>query len=340
MKLPAASVAVLGLLVLGTACAQTDVDETDAEGTAVDQMEGEPTELATTVAPEVPGIVAGGTPVEFIRDGFEGTEGPIPLPDGDLIFTETDASRITRIAVDGEISTYLEDTNGSNALGFDPDGRLISVQTTPGQTRVGVILPSEDAEVFAENFEGRPFGRPNDMIVSSDGDIYFTEPGVGGEGDADPAIYNIPAGGDLRVAYHADDIGFPNGITLSPDERVLYVNDAQGPFLVAFDVQPDGTLINRRDFAAYEEVPPAENGTVSSRADGLAVDTEGRIYSAVPPGVQIFSPEGEHLGTIPVPVRVQNLAFAGPDKQTLYLVGSGSAYKVQMLAEGFGGRPK
>ena len=84
-----------------------------------------------TVAPEIPGVVAEGTPVEVIAEGFDGTEGPLPLPDLSLIFTETTANRITRIAADDSLSTYLENSNGSNALAFDPEGRLVSVQTTP-----------------------------------------------------------------------------------------------------------------------------------------------------------------------------------------------------------------
>lgn len=295
-----------------------------------------------TVSPEIPGVIAAGTVVEVLGDGFEGTEGPIGLPDGTLIFTETNASRITRIDLDDNISTFLEDTNGSNSLGFDADGRLISVQTIPGRTQVGVIHPAGSEAVLADDFDGRPFGRPNDLVVSTGGGVYFTEPGRGGPSDGPPplppSVYYIPAGGD--IVRLADDIGFPNGITLSPDESVLYVNDARGEYLVAFDVQPDGTVANRRNFVRYENLAPAEEGIYSSRADGLTVDSDGRIYSAMPEGVQVYSPDGRHLGTIPVSRRVQNLAFAGPDKKTLYLVGSGAAFKVQMLAEGYAGRPK
>src|SRR6187402_2296626 len=86
-------------------------------------------------APAIDGVVAGGTKIEFIKEGFQGTEGPLGLPDGSLIFTETQANRITRIAPDGSTSSFLENTNGSNGLAFDAKGRLISVQTTPGATR-------------------------------------------------------------------------------------------------------------------------------------------------------------------------------------------------------------
>ena len=94
-----------------------------------------------TVTPAIAGVCAAGTKVTVIKSGFQGTEGPIGMPDGSLIFTETQANRITRIAADGTTSTFLENTNGSNGLAWDAKGRLISVQTTPGQTKIGAIYP-------------------------------------------------------------------------------------------------------------------------------------------------------------------------------------------------------
>jgi gluconolactonase len=132
----------------------------------------------------------------------------------------------------------------------------------------------------------------------------------------------------------------PNGIQLSRDERVLYLNNAGGEYLLAFDIQADGRLTNRRNFAKYEGVTANAQGVVNSQADGLAIDSEGRVYAAMPDGVQVFSPQGQHLGTIPASRRVQNLAFAGADKKTLYMVGSGAAFKVQMTAQGFKDRMK
>ena len=94
-----------------------------------------------TVAPDIPGVVKGGTKIQVIKDGFEDTEGPIALPDGSLVFTETQASRLTKIDKDGNTSTFLEGTNGSNGLAFDSKGRLYSAQTTPGAMKVGIIYP-------------------------------------------------------------------------------------------------------------------------------------------------------------------------------------------------------
>jgi gluconolactonase len=139
----------------------------------------------------------------------------------------------------------------------------------------------------------------------------------------------------------ADGIERPNGIVLSPDEKTLYVNNTQGEYLLAFDVQPGGGVRNKRNFAKYEGVTRNEQtGAFASGADGLAVDSAGRVYAAATTGVQVFSPQGQHLGTIPVSRAPQNIAFAGPDKKTLYIVGRGAAFKVQLQAQGYKDRGK
>jgi len=307
------------------------------------QQRGAPPPPATdTAAPNIPGVVAGGTKVEVIKEGFQGTEGPIGLPDGSLIFTETNANRITKIDPNNATSTYLENTNGSNGLAFDAKGRLISVQTTAGQTKIGVLAPKGTEAVLADSFEGKPFGRPNDLVVDKKGGVYFTEPGPNATPGAPPpplapAVYYVPAGG--RAMRVADGIERPNGIMLSRDEKTLFVNNTSGEYLLAFDIQPDGTVKNRRNFAKYQGANRTDTG-VSSGADGLAIDNDGRLYAATSAGVEVFSAEGQHLGTIPVSRAPQNIAFAGPNKKTLYIVGRGAAYKVRMLAQGFTGRAK
>jgi gluconolactonase len=292
-----------------------------------------------TVAPNIPGVVAGGTRVQVIRDGFDGTEGPIAMPDGSLIFTETAASRITRIEPNGNISTFLENTNGSNALAFDPKGRLLSVQTVKMQ--VGVIYPKGSEKVLTDNYQGKPYARPNDLTVDKKGGVYFSDAGLNPAQNPPPpmplAVYYISAAGKtMRVA---DGITRPNGVLLSRNEKTLYVNDTNGEYLLAFDVQDDGTLRNRRNFAKYEGVTRTSE-RVTSGADGLAIDSQGRVYACTQIGIQVFSLQGQHLGTIPVSRQPQNMAFAGPDKKTLYVVGRGAAYKIQMLSQGFKGRAK
>jgi gluconolactonase len=299
-----------------------------------------------TVATAIPGVVAAGTKVQVIKAGFTGTEGPIGLPDGSLIFTETQANRITRIDRDTDAtSVFLESTNGSNGLGFDGKGRLISVQTTPGQTRIGVVYPKGSVTTITDNFEGKPYGRPNDLVVAKTGGIYFSEPGPNATPGQPPpvpaltpAVYFVsPAG---KVARIAEGIERPNGVMLSPDEKTLYVNNTSGEYLLAFDVKADGTVGARRNFAKYGKVTTTPTGGFNSGADGLAIDAQGRVYAATAAGIEVFSPQGQALGVIPVGLAPQNIAFAGADKKTLYIVGRGAAFKVRLLTEGYRGRAK
>jgi gluconolactonase len=196
--------------------------------------------------------------------------------------------------------------------------------------------------------------RPNDLVVNSGG-VYFTDPGVnpltgGGEAQLpDPrglqnAVYYLPPGGQIiRIAEDSgrpNPIWRPNGIQLSPDEKILYVNDSYGEYILAFDIQPDGTVTNGRNFAKYARVGMLPSGIASSQSDGLVVDPEGRLYTCALGGVQVFSASGEYLGTVPISVRPQNLAFAGPDKKSLYVVGAGVAFKIDMLSQGLKTRAK
>ena len=287
--------------------------------------------------PAIPGVVSGGTPIQLIGQGFAGTEGPVALPDGSLIFTETPANRITRIAADGSTSTYLDNSNGANGLGFTANGDLYAVQVQ--KTRVGIVHPASRARVLANNFQGAPFGRPNDLVVARDGTVYFTDSGARpGPNDpkpavapAKPAVYRITAQGALQRI--ADDITRPNGIQLSPDEKVLYVANTAGEHVLAYDLGTDGKVGPRRNFAKLTGWRQTDAGPTSG-ADGLAVDAIGRLYVASTAGIQVFDDLGAALGVIPLPKAPQNLAFAGPGKRTLYAVGRGSAWRIDALTSG------
>ncbi len=308
-------------------------------GTLATMTSAHALETAATVNQAIPGVIAAGTRIELIKEGFTGTEGPLALADGSLVFTETQANRITRIAADGSTSNFLENSNGSNGLGFGPDGALYSVQVL--NPRVGIVYPPEKVKTLVDQYEGKPFGRPNDLVVSRTGDVYFTDSGTAPKPDqptpAPPAVYRISKSGVFeRIAA---DITRPNGIQLSPDERTLYVANTAGEHVLAFDIGADGTIGPKRNFARLEGFRQTDNGPTSG-ADGLAVDAEGRLYVASTVGVQVFAPSGQALGIIQLPKAPQNLAFAGPDKKTLYVVGRGAAYRIALLADGFKGRAK
>jgi gluconolactonase len=280
-------------------------------------------------APTIPGVIAPGTRVQVVREGFASVEAPIGLPDGHLLFS--DESEIRRIdsRTDG-VSVFLPNMR-AGGLALDADGRLIA----GNRQGIAVIYPKDRERVLAPS----PGSPPNDLVIDRKGGVYFTVPAVGAAG-VRPGVFYVPPGGSaLRIV---DDIEYPNGILLSRDENTLYVNNSRGLHLIAFDVQPDGTVHNRRNFAPYPVLTKTPEGALTSGADGLAIDSEGRVYSAstIAESVYVFSPDGALLGMIKLPRQPQNLAFAGEDKRTLYIVGRGSVFKVRMIARGFQGRAK
>jgi gluconolactonase len=299
-----------------------------------------------TISP-IPGVIAEGAKWRQVWQGTNNADGIAGTPDGGLLFAQEQPSTIRKVDGNDKDSIYISDTHGAGAVAIDYQGRVLAVQRTctdPGRrdntpcvepTSIAVIYPEKDRKVLADNFEGKSLGRLNDLVVDKKGTVYFT---VG------PAYY-LKAGG--KVVSLGDNIR-SNGIMLSPDEKTLYVTN--GGTILAFDVPADGTVTNRKDFAKLQ----AGNG------DGMAIDDAGRLYVTAGPGVQVFDRDGKYLGTIPTPRNVISVAFSGPDKRTMYVVGSGALgpdgqefttpdgvrnnaktiYKIGMVAQGYRGRAK
>jgi gluconolactonase len=292
---------------------------------------------ATLSSPAIPGVVAAGTRVELVSGDLRRTEGPVAMPDGSLLVSS--ANRITKIDPNGLVSTFVEPSGDANAVSFDAKGRLIAVERAANNEKVGVLYPAR--ATLVDRYGGKPFNRLNDLVVSSRGGIYFTDTA---------GVYFLSPDG--KVARVAQGIPNPNGVILSPDEKVLYANDKDGLYLLAYDVAADGTLSNRRNFARYQSLRVAGHKdpllAEDNGADGMTVDTDGRVYVATNLGVEVFSPRGDHLGTIPAVWggeqfmlrKPQNVAFAGPGKRTLFIVGAGAVFKVQTLAQGVQNRAK
>ena len=292
-----------------------------------------------TYTPNIPGVVAPGTRVELITDKLNGTEGPLALPDGTLVFTEGGARRLTRIDKDGKLSMFLDNIQ-SGGLGFDPKGRLIANDNTQGKQGIYIVHPKGSEKTLVDR-QTQGFMGANDLVVDKKGGVYFTQPEQANVG------YIFPDGKGMKIV--AENVTRPNGITMSPDEKIQYVNDSRGEYLLAYDVQADGSVTNRRNFAKYDQINTSAAGgdvgpglryKVTSCADGLVVDKDGRVFNAGCNGIQVYSPQGKHLGTIPTARVVQNLAFAGSDKKTLYLVGRSAAWKISTLTQGYQGRAK
>ena len=284
-------------------------------------------------ATSIPGVVAAGTKIELVETGLGRTEGPVAMQDGSMLVSSSNS--ILKVDSSDNVSTFIEDSNQTNAMGWDHQGRLISVQRARGNEKVGVLYPPEQATTLADNYQGQPFNSLNDVALDMRGGAYFTDT---------QGIYHLPPGGS--VSRIIDEVPRPNGLVLSPDERTLYVHNKDGVYMLAFDVAPDGTISNRRNFARYKSVRIPGHADPSwdedNGADGMAVDSEGRVYAATNVGVEVFGPLGDLLGVMPVQWgaendrirKPQNLAFGGPDRKTLYIVGAGTIFKVRTLSQG------
>lgn len=288
---------------------------------------------STLTTPAIKGVVQQGAAIEIVKEGFDGTEGPLPQADGGILFTENRANRIVRVAPDGSTSVWHAAAGGANSLALNGRGDIVAALTE--RPSIGIVKAGEAPHVLAEGFQGRPFNRPNDLVTGRLGQVYFTDPGANaapGEAPRPVAVYQLAADGTVKQ-IDTTGIERPNGIALSPDERKLYVADTAGEWVAAFDVDAQGNVSGQRNFARLAGFQQTEAGPRSG-ADGLAVDGEGRLYVASTAGVQVFSPLGEALGVIALPNAPQNLAFAGADRSTLYVVGRGSVYRIKMLTQG------
>ena len=297
----------------------------------------------------IPGVVAAGAKWTLAWAGTNNADGIIGSPDGGLLFAQEQPNQVSKLDKDDHVSVFVRDTHGAGSLSIDSKGLILAILRTctdPGNAGRGITAPcteptgvaylTPERKILADNFDGKSFGRPNDLVTAKNGGVYFTSGGA----------FHIPPGG--KVSSIGGELR-TNGIMLSPDEKTLYITN--GMVVVALDVQPDGTVKNRRDFAKLE---------AGGNGDGMAVDAAGRLYVTSGPGVQVFSKEGKYLGVIPTPRGVISAAFSGPDKKTLYVVGGGalgpdgkeiqtpegvrnnakSIFKITMLAQGFKGRAK
>jgi gluconolactonase len=300
-----------------------------------------PNTVELQLAPDIPGIIAGGTMPEVVVKGLTSSDDPLWVPNIGLIFSESQANRIVKLENDKPV-TFIGDLLNPLGMTWDAKGQLTSIQTRPGMMGPRIVWPKGKEKVLATDYQGKPFGRPNDILADKKGGFYFTDPQGNAGAGMKPAVYYIPPGGGLIQV--TDDVGRPNGLQLSHDEKTFYVNDTGGIHAYAFDIQPDGRLANRRIFTTYAGRTTASTDAVPvSAADGLTIDDEGRLYALTEAGIEVVAPNGNAIGIIPlwcITRRCQNLSFGGPDKKTLYVAGGGTLLRIPMLARGFGGRVK
>jgi gluconolactonase len=289
---------------------------------------------------EIPGVIRAGAQVQLVKDGLNGLEGPVPSGDGGLYFTAIDENRIYKVDRDGTtVSIWRENTNGTNGLFLLKDGRLLGAEG--GGKRIIAIAPGGMVTALATAYRGMPLRAPNDLIADGKGGVYFTDPAPRPAPNVAPMqpgnLHYLRANGEVLLIDA--EIRRPNGLTVSLDGRTLYVGDTEGEYVYAFDIQPDGSARNKRQFVKLLEPEQGSLG-LRSRADGMALDSEGRVYVSTAAGIQVIDREGRHLGIIRLPAVARNLAFAGTDRRTLYLTALNALYRVPTLSSGPAERSK
>ncbi len=287
----------------------------------------------TTVAPSDP--LVGRGEVEVVGEGYGFLEGPQWMPDdGVLVFSESDLTRpwaeqpgtIYQLADGDEITAFRKSSSAYNGLALDPQGRLLAAE--PGARRVTRTEPDGTVNPIADRFEGARLNEPNDIVVRSDGTIYFTDP-LFEQSAAEldfRGVFRIAPNGDLTAERRGAISESPNGVALSPDESLLYVADTYAQTVRVFDVAADGSLSDGRGFATTAGFP-----------DGMTVDAVGNLFVAsVGFGIEVFAPDGTRWGTIPLPNpgldgrQPSNCAFGGADRRTLYITANEVLYRVTL----------
>lgn len=261
--------------------------------------------------------------VEEISTQFKFTEGPVWHPDGYLLFSDIPNNKIMKWEEKtGKITAFRDPSGKSNGLTLDLRNRLLAVEHW--NRRVSQTSRNGQTKSLTETYKGKKFNSPNDIVVHSNGDIYFTDPEYGLEKrekeQPHQGVYRL--GKDGKVALLAASFTAPNGLAFSPDEKVLYVADSKEGYINAYDVAADGTLKNERKFC--EVAGP----------DGMKVDEKGRLFTTSREGITVYLPDGTKVGAIAIPQKPANCAFGGADRKTLFVTARTGLYKVRVKTPG------
>ena len=281
--------------------------------------------------------IAPGTLVfEKLAEGFQFVEGPIWFHDADyLVFSDIYGDKMHKWSPKEGHTVFRDPSGKANGNALDKQGRIVSCN----HMARSVLRYESDGSVttLASHFEGKSLNSPNDVVIKSDGNIYFSDPTSGIVSDKAGKIrpQELDFSGVFRVTPDGRELTLltkeftkPNGLAFSPDESFLYINDTKDKLIRVYDVKKDGTIENGRLFARLEGEQPGV-------PDGMKVDSEGNVYCSGPgPGIWVFNPSGEHLGTILPPEKSANFAWGDDDWKTLYLCASTSLYRVRLGVKG------
>jgi gluconolactonase len=273
------------------------------------------------LAPELDRIVSTSEPIEHLADGFGGAQGPAEGPlwwkeGGYLLFSDIHNNKRMKYEPGKGTSLFLDGTNRANGLTRDLQGRLVACEHD--SRRVTRLELDGSTTVIANSFQGRQLNRPNDVVVKSDGCIYFTDPWTNPN---PPQQWDLTFSGVYRLTPDlgtltllVEDFVLPNGLAFSPDESILYINDTRRRHIRAFELNPNGTLARQSEHV-FADLGGDEPGV----PDGMKVDVEGNVYCGGAGGIWIMGPTGKKLGRIAHGASATtNIAFGGDDWQTLY----------------------
>jgi gluconolactonase len=285
-------------------------------------------------------LIIGPAKLERLWTGARWVEGPAYFPAGRyLVFSDIPNDRIMRYDETSDaVSVFREPSGNANGNTVDLEGRLVSCEHRG--RRVARTEHDGSIVALATQFEHKRLNSPNDIVVKSDGSVWFSDPtyGIDGEyeGDAAPSelgqanIYRLDPRTGTLVAVVTDRVQ-PNGLAFSPDERILYVSETGASHvpkcpraLVAYDVRSDNTVANPRTFATLRD----------GAYDGLRCDTHGNVWAATSGGVHCCAPDGTHIGTIPIPELVSNVCFGGRKRNRLFITAQTSLYAIYVNAQG------
>jgi gluconolactonase len=271
--------------------------------------------------------------LEQVATGFIFTEGAAWDPrTSELVFSDMPGDIVRKWSERDGVTTFRQPSGKANGHYFDPQGRLVWCEHSNSR----VVRQEQDGAitVIASHYEGKELNSPNDVVVKSDGSIYFSDPtygrmeifGLPREQDMDvQGVYRVDPGG--TISRVADDFAQPNGLTFSPDEKKLFINDTDRGHVRVFDVAHDGNISGGEVWAVPE-------GDGEGGCDGMKTDSAGNLYTTGPGGVFVYSPEGENLGVIQVPEVTANFTWGDADLKTLYLTASTSVYRIRVKVPG------
>lgn len=279
-------------------------------------------------------VVGESVPMERLATGFLFTEGPLwHARDRYLLFSDMPGDHMRMWSEKGGVTTFRKPCAQSNGLAWDREGRLIVCEHAT--SKVTRTESDGRSTVIASHHEGKELNSPNDVVVKSDGGIYFSDPTYGRNeyyGNPRPlprdfrGVYRAEADG-RSVILLADDFGQPNGLCFSLDERRLFVNDTDRQHIRVFDLRADGTLTNSRVFAET-------TGEGAGAPDGMKIDSAGNVYCCGPGGIHVISPDGVSLGVIRMPEYTANFCFGDDDCRSLFVTASTSVYRLRVRTPG------